>query len=276
MFCSKTLDYNGVRRIIRGLPRKMASVTENGKIGSKRLLAFDFDWTLIDLNSDTHVIEALSKKVYNETIGSKGHGDVPSQWTDLMDFSLLQLHANGFGKEDVERVLASIRLHQDMIHGLNIAAADGTDIHIISDANIVFIDRILKANGIDHLFAQIATNPAVFDSQGALRVQRLTPPDQPHGCPMCALNMCKGNILEGMIRNQSYSQVVYVGDGANDCCPAMRLKSGDVVLARKGFRLERALAENRDRVAATVHLWENYPDLLECLQGFYGHRNDGQ
>lgn len=90
------------------------------------------------------------------------------------DFSLSQLHQRHFSKEDISRVLRGIKLvqcvlsftvpimivlhicfrkkndnlnflqHPDMLQGLRLAQQHNSDFCIISDANTVYIDEILK------------------------------------------------------------------------------------------------------------------------------------
>ena len=52
--------------------------------------------------------------------------------------------------------------------------------------------RTLQAYAVDHLFDTVVTNPAYADANGRLRIVRHTPPDQPHQCPRCPPNLCKG------------------------------------------------------------------------------------
>lgn len=90
-----------------------------------------------------------------------------------------------------------------MLAGLRLAKEHHADLCIVSDANTVYIDEILKvcaiatsygsgltlhliqstcqANGVHEHFHRIITNPATYDSQGALRVERLVPRGTHHG-----------------------------------------------------------------------------------------------
>lgn len=93
-----------------------------------------------------------------------------------------------------------------------------------------------KAHGIRHLVTDIITNPAYFDEEGRLRVQRHIPAEGPqHHCPnLCAVNICKGSRsrdrthccyasykrfhqgqeLDRYIATHGpYRKVMYVGDG---------------------------------------------------------------
>ena len=50
---------------------------------------------------------------------------------------------------------------------------------------------------------------------GRIEVQPYQPWDSPHGCPrpQCAVNMCKGRVVDELLAKRPYSSVLYVGDG---------------------------------------------------------------
>jgi hypothetical protein len=195
---------------------------------------------------------------------------------------------------------------------------------IVSAANTILCDNILRAKGIAHVFSpydeRVFTNAAhweevtddvadlklnVTDDKSSieliddiiaaldksekrwrLRVRSFNAHrDQEIACPICRdVDICKGGILlkdvDPSISSMSlknllaakilesdareYDRVVYVGDGANDFCPATRLTEFDFLFARKGKALSRLLEdeEMRSRVKATVMLWEDGKGLL--------------
>ena len=42
-------------------------------------------------------------------------------------------------------------------------------------------------------------------------------------------------VLDAILANRSYQQVVYLGDGAGDFCPSKRMRPSDYVLARECY-----------------------------------------
>jgi len=50
----------------------------------------------------------------------------------------------------------------------------------------------VQGYGLAHIFDQVITNPAEPDADGRLHIRRRIPPDQPHGCKHCPVNLCKG------------------------------------------------------------------------------------
>lgn len=100
------------------------------------------------------------------------------------------------------------------------------------------------------------TNPAEWDSSGLLRLARRVDPSGPqHDCNVgCSPNMCKGAVVTALFffptydllgqeldaflagHGPAYDRIIYVGDGANDYCPALHLRrfasSGWLFLAK--------------------------------------------
>jgi hypothetical protein len=97
-------------------------------------------------------------------------------------------------------------------------------------------------------------------NEPTLDVQPYQSPSNPHNCTRCAPNMCKSTILIqskldlGLTGTSSQQlRTVYVGDGFNDYCPALSLDSGDLLLVREGYALEKLLKreQEEDQEAAT-------------------------
>lgn len=125
----------------------------------------------------------------------------------------------------------------------------------------LFIEPLIQERGLLGLFNRITTNPASWQKDGRLIIQRLiAKTDPPHNCKnKCAENICKGKELANYLATLSFSpsspittttvfsstppshecnnnsngveeknknyydQIVYVGDSLNDLCPAMKM-----------------------------------------------------
>ncbi|CAG8611759.1 9571_t:CDS:2 [Paraglomus occultum] len=243
-------------------------------VSCKRLAVFDFDWSLIDVNSDIWIFDDLSKESRLKL--TELHKQV--QWTDLMDLLLGELHEKGINKEQILESLAKVPFSPSMIETLQVMKNGDADIIIISDANLIFIETILKAHGVHHLISAIITNPAAWDENGRLRVQRLIKhTDEPHHClNKCAVNICKGRELETYLASSpvKYDKIIYVGDSVNDFCPATKMSSNDTVLIRKGFRLEEYL---NDRLSATTKIkskiiyWNDAEHVLQITKNEFAN-----
>ncbi|KAG0079869.1 hypothetical protein BGZ92_000857 [Podila epicladia] len=210
---------------------------------AKRLFVFDFDWTLIECDSDNWVFQHLNKDLYQVQLESVGK----VQWTDLQQGLLGKLFASGVSRKDIEDTLSQVPFDTDMIEALTLMKAHGSELYILSDANTVYIETILK---------------------GRLNVVRFHGLDRPpHDCRLpCEPNLCKGQELQKLIDSQEWDQVIYMGDSTNDFCPSTRLQSTDVVLARKGLLLESHITKSPELVKGEVVYWENAHDVLAATK----------
>mmetsp|Transcript_408 Transcript_408/g.504 ORF Transcript_408/g.504 Transcript_408/m.504 type:complete len:267 (+) Transcript_408:161-961(+) len=192
------------------------------------LVLFDYDWSLINTNSDTFVVEVLANdlKQYFKLYRNEGMG-----WTSLMDRQMQNLHERGITPSDIEDCIANVPVQEGMLEAIQLAARYGAVLHIISDANEVFIQSFLKRHGLEDLFAGVHTNIARFSEEGRLSVQ---PYHHNDFCSMCPSNMCKGSIVRSILdeAQMEFSKIIYIGDGGGDYCPATLLRNGDVLLAR--------------------------------------------
>ncbi|KAG0252111.1 hypothetical protein DFQ27_008257 [Actinomortierella ambigua] len=230
----------------------------------KRLAVFDFDWTLVEADSDHWVMQELSPSLRDIQMVEEG----VVQWTDLQDKLLGMLHEKGFRRSQLEATLQNIPFTTEMIEALEQLKSQGTYICILSDANTVYIDIILKAYGISHLIDRVITNPAYYDETERLHVQRHHGLDlPPHGCPNpCAANLCKGQELDALMAVEDYDQVIYGGDGTNDFCAALHLRPQDTVLARSGLGLEKQIKSSAGRLKANVKYWQSTKDVLRFVR----------
>lgn len=136
-----------------------------------------------------------------------------------------ELHAQGKTVEDVVEVLKRIPIHPRVIPAIKAAHALGCvyiyihihlcltvslfllnivinemnslnrcDLRVVSDANLFFIETILKHLGLSDYFSEINTNPSFVDEEGRLRIFPYHDfHKSPHGCSLCPPNMCKVN-----------------------------------------------------------------------------------
>ncbi|KAI7843559.1 hypothetical protein COHA_002801 [Chlorella ohadii] len=213
-------------------------------MASRTLLCWDFDWSLIEENSDTWVLQQLGAEAFYKAGRQAG-----TQWTQLMDECLEQAASQlGRTPADVQAALHATPFHPAMVALLRRLAAAGSDsnsgmdgggdsggvaggggsaidVAVISDANTVYIDTILTHHGLAPAVLEVHSNPAEWRG-GALRVAPYH--TAPHGCRHCPSNLCKGQVLASLLRRQAaagrlYDRVLYVGDGKGDYCPSALL-----------------------------------------------------
>ncbi|XP_053121235.1 pyridoxal phosphate phosphatase PHOSPHO2 [Hemicordylus capensis] len=235
----------------------------------KFLLVFDFDYTIVDENSDTWIVKcAPDSKLPDEIRNSYQKG----RWTEYMGRVFRYLGDNGIREEEMKRSMTKIPFTEGMKDLFDfISKHKGCfDCIIISDSNTIFIDWILRAANVCQVFDEVFTNPACFDDCGYLTVQNF----HAHNCAKCPINLCKRKVLEEFLENHlkqrvKYSQILYIGDGANDLCPVMYLKKDDVVMPRHGYMLQKMIAQlSQDLVPveASVVAWSSGSEIQTYLE----------
>lgn len=238
------------------------------QVMKKLLVAFDFDDTLIDANSDLYIRKLIPNGGKVPESITKLYSS--SNWTKYMGEIFKHLNENGIGREKILSCVEEIDFVPGMKKLLRFISESNCDSVIISDSNSVFIDHILAKAGLKDTVKSVFTNPAAFDDAECLQIQFYHTQDW---CDLSTINLCKGHILEEHISEQgkkgiSYQTVAYVGDGSNDLCPALRLKSSDLVFPRKGFRLIDKISSSCFPVKARVLPWSTGFEILSSLQSF--------
>uniref|UniRef100_A0A7S0G1S1 Uncharacterized protein n=1 Tax=Rhodosorus marinus TaxID=101924 RepID=A0A7S0G1S1_9RHOD len=224
-------------------------------------LVFDVDNTLIDENSNYFVFERLGTDVL-DTLRDRTRS---VGFTQAVDECLAVLWNRGISVDDLRDELGGISVNTELAGALlKTRGVESECCMIVSDANIEYINTILKRNGLDDgVFERIVTNPSFLEND-RLRVK---PFDNNNGtCRRCPQNLCKGRVIEELISGMEVDgRIVYVGDGGNDLCPALRLRDVDSVLPRKGFPLFKLLEEKHEECRARVIPWTGGEELADTL-----------
>lgn len=231
------------------------------------LVAFDFDHTICDGNTDV-----VARKLLPEERIPKDVKDLykSSGWIAYMDRIFGLLHENSIDAQQIENAIVNIPPVPGMDTLLYTLFALGHEIVIISDSNSIFIDCWLKSKYLDHIVTRIFTNPARYNSDGRMQVDRY---HTQHSCELSSVNLCKGQVLMDYVRERRdqgkhFDKVVYVGDGKNDLCPVLRLSQTDVACPRKTYPLIEALNKlpRNASMKAKIVPWENGGDLQRNLE----------
>lgn len=117
-------------------------------------------------------------------------------------------------------------------------------VHIVSDGFDVYIEEILRREGLSHL--PFYSNELLFESNGTIRPSFPYPDSE---CTKCA--NCKRNHL--LTKSGDDNVIVYIGNGHSDQCP---VRYADVVFA-KG-----SLVSFCERENVTYHRFESFHDVL--------------
>jgi pyridoxal phosphate phosphatase PHOSPHO2 len=227
------------------------------------MVVFDFDKTIIELDSDNWIIDELGfTDLFNRLLPTM-------PWNPMMDKIMNQMHAQGVTIEDVEEVLRRTPMHPRIVPVIKTLHASGCELRIVSDANMFFIETILDHLGIRNCFSEINSNPGYVDDEGRLRISPYVDfQSSPHGCSRCPPNMCKGMVIERIqasMSKEGKKRMIYLGDGIGDFCPSLKLKEGDIVMPRKNFPVWDLICKNRAILRAEIREWSDGEELEQLL-----------
>ncbi|TPX66471.1 hypothetical protein SpCBS45565_g04431 [Spizellomyces sp. 'palustris'] len=211
------------------------------------LIAFDFDWTLIDEDSDRYIFGTLSppllKKLYEL------HGQV--QWTDLMAQLHEEMFLSGVSAQEVLEAWRGIPFNPATAKAISKATAHAKLI-ILSDSNTVAIHEILEPpiSTPSSPTPPISTlqDVSVFIALFHLPPHTLVQMDVQSIYAKNFIERFFGfyfigqALIEYIHAHGPFDRIIYVGDGRNDLCPATKLSSTDYILPRTGHALASLLS----------------------------------
>ena len=235
------------------------------------LIAFDFDHTIVEENSDAVIRnlvkdeEALSK--INETIDKEG-------WTAYMRKIFEILHEREVTTREIKNAIGRMDAtagFENLLKKLGSKNGAAAEIIIISDSNFVFIKHWLTSRNLDRSVDEIYTHPSWIDDDDKLNIVGYHVQDS---CDLSERTMCKGQILESHIQKRSsrginFERIVYVGDGKNDFCPILRLTERDLAFPRENYSLMSILqkpeSDPKRIPRAKIIPWSHGDQILDRL-----------
>lgn len=229
------------------------------------MVAFDFDHTVVDNNTDIVVRDLLKSNIPDEVAQLYKK----SGWILYMQEIFYLLHKDNRTKSQIKDAIEGISEVAGMktlFKELNDAGS--VDIIIISDSNSVFIKVWCDYNDVSKYIKHIYTNRAHFNDDNVLMIE---PFHHQTDCRLSSDNLCKGKVLEDFVRNQYnecnviYDRIFYIGDGSNDICPVLRLSAHDFGYARLGYRMHKKLDEKNIRSDAKLQIWTDGRDLKQLI-----------
>ena len=153
------------------------------------LIAFDFDSTLVDANSDLVVIDLVDGNIPKK---AKDLFD-DDNWTDYMGAIFQHLHASGVKRKQIDESLASMPFVEGIPKLLEWLSDNDFEIIIISDSNSHFISHKMKTSGLDKFIRKTFTNPARYDEDGLLKIEWY---HAQYYCKLSNKNLCKGKAVD--------------------------------------------------------------------------------
>jgi 2,3-diketo-5-methylthio-1-phosphopentane phosphatase len=118
---------------------------------------------------------------------------------------------NGIKIKEIKEKLEEIKISNSIKKVLELCKEKKKKIIIVSDANNLFIEWILKKNKIFEYFDEIITNPTEIIKEDGIEYIKVIK-YMKHDCNnKCPENICKGNIIKKYIKNNK--KLIYIGDG---------------------------------------------------------------
>lgn len=233
----------------------------------KRLAAFDFDSTICNENSDIVVRNLLASDVIAKY--EICHKYDTNGWTQYMQGIFELLYANNIDETLITKTINDIPPVDGMIELIQKLKELNFDIIIVSDANSFFIRTWLEKYDLLKFVKEIFTNPGEFRN-GLLTIKMYHVQDT---CQLSTINLCKGQILDDFIKSQRsngvvYKQVMFIGDGANDFCPMLRLNVGDSAFCRQGFQCARIINMVLQGQPYKNQTYNFKADIFKWINGF--------
>ncbi|CAL8302775.1 unnamed protein product [Merluccius merluccius] len=237
------------------------------------LIFFDFDETIVDETSDDMVVQAAPGQTLPAWLKDTYQ---PGHYNQYMQRVLAYLAEQGVTESQMRAVMEKLPATPGMLtllQFLRTRPPQDFEVVLLSDANAFFVESWLRRAGARPLFHRILTNPANFNKDGRLVLR----PHHTHDCPRCPENMCKQTLLREYVTRRArerggrpYERVLYVGDGANDFCPATALGPRDVAFPRRDFPMHRLIAEMHEAMpgefrAVTVP-WAGAEEVVQRLR----------
>lgn len=241
----------------------------------KKLIAFDFDHTIIDKNSDVVAMEMLPKNGIPDSLRELYKED---GWTNFMQgvFKLLKEH--NFTEKNIREVIEELKPTDGMCDLIReLSDKLNYDVIIISDSNSYFINVWLQKYCLEKHVLKVFTNPAQFE-EDLLSIKMF---HLQNTCTLSTKNLCKGQVLEDFITKQNkdnvnYERIVYVGDGTNDFCPILRLKDSDICCVRKNYKLAQIVQKTLEgkpfdesnivyKLKSKVVMWDTGSEIFKAI-----------
>lgn len=228
--------------------RKMANFLKEKNTKPKYLFVVDCDETITAKDTGTTMFNLFTSKQTSDQIWDQYNID--QDWPKLMQRGFDALCEEGVSPEEILKGQRELPVIQGMPKFIRtIGNRPDCQLVISSDSNIMFINSLLQKHKLEKSVSAVFSNPVERDPQ---RKDRLVyhPHHKSHSCQTCPENMCKREVLRKLLEAQkekgiTYERIFVVGDGVNDHCQCVLLRSQDFIMPRMGYPLHDITKESR-------------------------------
>ncbi|CEG38891.1 pyridoxal phosphate [Plasmopara halstedii] len=137
------------RYLIQFCQRPYEQIQLNPRTSSKVLVIFDYDWSLINENSDTYIFQKLHPDLL-ATLHDRRK--IEQSWTQIMDDMLRQLAIDKpeISPDMIRATVSRVPIQSQMLDALRLAAEHyHAHVKIVSDANSVYIESMLTHHHLE-------------------------------------------------------------------------------------------------------------------------------
>ncbi len=206
----------------------------------KKVFFVDFDGTITKIDTCFLMVNTFAGDGWKEINDLWERKEISTEECASRTFQLFQA-----GPEDVKKLLETIEIDEYFKVFLGLCRERGDDLYILSDGYDFIIDKVLKRFGID---VPYYANKMIYQDGFQIACPYLNPE-----CGQCGA--CKSSLMKKL--GGQASQVIYIGDGHSDTCPAGK---ADIVYAT-GYLYRYCLEKG-----IPVVCFETFRDIIEHLK----------
>lgn len=238
-------------------------------MAKKHLVIFDFDQTIIDLDSEFSLVEKYAKDLYKE---KNGDLYVKDHWIEFNNYIYTRIIENGYKYEDVKNHFQNLRLSPNMEVLLNYLRQNKNKFEtiIITGNNDQVVDIVLSSHCIKDCFDHILCNKSILDEKNIFKIWAIN--EKYEHCEDDKPFLCKSLFFEDFIKDKKdcYDKIFYIGDGRNDFCLSKKLGKNDFVFPRMNYTLYKILfdKDGKKDIKAEIIPWNTGKEICEVLKKF--------
>ena len=238
-------------------------------MSKRHLFVFDFDQTIIDLDSEFAMVEKYAPDLYKEYNGDLC---VKDHWIEFNNYIYTRIVQNGYTYEDVIKFFHSLKLSPNMEELFDYIRKNKEkyEVIIITGNNEQVVNIVLSSHKIRDCFDHILCNKSIRDKKNIFKITSVN--EKYEHCEVDRPFLCKSLFFEDFIKDKidKYDKIFYAGDGTNDFCLSKKLGKNDVIFPRVNYSLYKILFEKdgKKEIKAEIIPWNNGKDICEYIKKY--------
>ncbi|HHW28607.1 MAG TPA: MtnX-like HAD-IB family phosphatase [Syntrophomonadaceae bacterium] len=206
----------------------------------KRVFFLDFDGTITKRDTCFLMVETFAGEGWKEIDEQWVRKEISTEECASLTFKLFQAD-----RDDVIKLIETVEIDESFPDFLQFCRKEGHAVYILSDGYDVIIETLFKKYGIE---VPYYANRMIYQDGFQIACPYLNP-----DCGQCGT--CKSSLMEKL--KGDAEQVIYIGDGASDTCPASK---ADLVFA-KDYLYQYCLEKG-----IPVVRFETFQDIIEQIK----------